>query len=75
MKLGRLLAMAKGRVKQQWDHTASILCFLASPYRDPKKQKKPFSPMQFHPFEMDHSSAVEITDIGILKKIFVNGKA
>jgi hypothetical protein len=51
MTLRRLTSMYRGKDKQQWWHTASLMALFANCHRDPKKRAQPFSAAEFHPYE------------------------
>ena len=66
--------MHKGKTREAWNHTASVLCLLANVNRDPKKRPKAFQPADFHPYGGPRQKqGVPLTrkNIGLLKKIFV----
>jgi hypothetical protein len=44
------MAMARGRQRAEWERTSLLAAIAASPYRDPKKRKRPFEPWEFNPF-------------------------
>ena len=64
--------MVDGRRTDAWNHTANLLCMLANIHRDPKKQRKPFEPREFHPIAGQRKKRPEPipADITILKKVF-----
>ena len=71
--------MADGRCRADWDHTASLLSMMANANRDPKKRRRPFNPLDFHPYATAScrraASATETTkDLSILKALFVDPK-
>lgn len=41
--------MLTGRRKHDWQQTASVCAVLANCHRDPKRQRRPFSPDDFNP--------------------------
>ena len=68
--------MARGRVRESWDHTSCLLAMLANANRDRKKRARPFEPADFHPMmRARRSRGVPITpeNIGLLKQVFVRG--
>jgi hypothetical protein len=65
--------MVDAREDRQWYHTASIMAIIAEVHRDTKKNRKPYSAVQFHPMHRSKRVApVEQVDIRILKSIFVD---
>lgn len=65
--------MTQARTRQQWSHTAALLALTANWHRDPKRQR-PFTPQDFLPraSAADHAVPLPITDLSILKTIFVD---
>lgn len=44
--------MTEARQRDQWDHTANVMCLVANCNRDPKERSTPFEPWEFHPLEL-----------------------
>ena len=65
--------MADARSHQQWSHTAALLALIANCHRDAKRHR-PYTPEDFLPRTntRERSSAPPITDLSILKTIFVD---
>lgn len=42
--------MARYRQRSEWERTALLAAIGANPFRDTKKQKRPFAPNDFNPF-------------------------
>jgi len=66
--------MAEGRRRENWDHTASVLCLTANVNRDPKKAA--FRPVDFHPFmqRMEKKKVSKTEQFNELKSFFVKRK-
>jgi hypothetical protein len=47
--LRELLAAVKGRQRELWNHTSSLLAQLAEIHRDPKKRSRPYDAAEIHP--------------------------
>jgi len=62
--------MIEGRRRDQWDHTAMILCYLYNANRGPKT--KPLSPEAFHPLRQAKRPILQKVGIEALK-IFLRG--
>ena len=61
-------------MRQDWNHTSSILALIANINRDRKKRSRPFEPREFHPMEQatrDTGFAVRSGDISVLKQVFI----
>jgi len=74
LTLRELLWMHESRVRDQWNHTSSILALTANCHRDPKKTAS-FAPQDFHPLEKPRSvrrgQRITANNIGLLKAAFV----
>lgn len=44
--------MVEARQRDQWHHTAQVLCLVANCHRDPKQRSSAFAPWEFNPFEL-----------------------
>lgn len=53
--------MAEAHARAAWDHTSQVLCLLANCHRDPKRQRQPFKPQQFHPYHQRRRRAVPVS--------------
>ena len=42
--------MVHGRLRERWNHTASVMALIAECNRDRKRRPKAFTPADFHPF-------------------------
>jgi len=62
--------MAEARSGQRWSHTAALLALIANCHRDPRRQR-PFTLEDFLP-RAPRASAPPLTDLSILKTIFVD---
>jgi hypothetical protein len=65
--------MAEAKLRQDWNHTSSILALMANVNRDSKK-KSSFKPTDFHPMEnKKKDSVIHDTRLGfqMLKKTFI----
>jgi hypothetical protein len=71
LTLRELVAMAEGRIRENWNHTAQLMALTANINRDPKRKPKPYSPADFHPMENARQSRVIPADITVLRDIFV----
>lgn len=67
--------MAIGKMRHDWDQTSLIWCVLANSTRDPKKQRKPFSPALVHPLRDDkeYEAPPIQADINVLRMLLPNG--
>lgn len=54
--LRELDIMCDNRLRTEWMRTAHVLCMMANINRDEKKQKTPFTPSEFMPFDNKPSS-------------------
>lgn len=65
--------MADTRSRQQWHHTAALLALIANCHRDAKRHR-PYAPEDFlpRPAHAERSPVMPITDLSILKAIFVD---
>jgi len=65
--------MAEARSRQQWHHTAALLALIANCHRDAKRHR-PYVPEDFlpRPANAERSTAMPITDLSILKAVFVD---
>ena len=73
MTLRELLAMAEGRIRENWNHTSAMLALLSNVHRDPKKGRA-LRPADFHPLlarAKDKAPPLK-ADIGLLKTVFVD---
>ncbi|MBI5940567.1 MAG: hypothetical protein HY859_09090 [Caulobacterales bacterium] len=66
-----LVAMAEARNQERWNHTAALLALTANCHRDPKR-RQPYVPADFLPKRADQAPAVPITDLSILKTVFID---
>ena len=67
-----LSLMVRGKHKEQWQHTASILAMTANTVRDPKKKRRPFSAEDFYPTVfVGRKKAEGRVPISILKSVFM----
>ena len=69
--------MTEGRIRQEWNHTSTVLAMIANVNRDRKKRSRPFEPREFHPMErakQETGLAVRSGDISVLKQVFVKEK-
>ena len=68
------MAMAEGKAKDAWQHTAAILALIANVNRDPKK-KRPFMPADFNPYfeKTSRPDVIVVTkeNISLLKNAFL----
>jgi hypothetical protein len=70
--------MAETKQARDWDHTATLACYIIKMNGDPKKVKS-ITPQSLHPYESKkrspRASGLEINagNIHILKRIFVDG--
>ncbi len=62
--------MAEARSHERWNHTAAMLALTANCHRDPRRQKA-YVPADFLP-QPDRSAAQPLTDLSILKAVFVD---
>lgn len=69
--LRRLVDMARGRQRDEWDRTSTVLAMLANLHRDPKKRRTPYRPADFHPMETQRRRGLRLgkSTMGVLKKI------
>ena len=74
--------MADGRCRNEWAHTAALLCQTANINRDPEKRSTPFRPEEFNPYTyIDRKGkGVKVDDrmpgsVSMLKDIFCRGEA
>ncbi len=44
--------MVEARQRDQWQHTAQVLCLVANCNRDEKRRSSPYEPWEFHPLEL-----------------------
>ena len=64
--------MVDGRQRDQWRHTASILCQTANIYRDTKKRRSPFKFGEFYPFKVKKTKPdIPQVPFSTLKSVFV----
>ena len=66
--LRELLAAVKGRQRELWNHTSSLLAQLAEIHRDPKKRPRPYDAAEIHPLR-ERKSVVRIATNEELKEI------
>lgn len=71
LTLRELLAMAEGRMRESWNHTAQVMALTANIHRDPRKKPKAWTPADFHPFERARQARAIPADITVLRDIFV----
>jgi hypothetical protein len=73
--------MNEGRDRGLWFHTAAIESTLANTVRDPKKRRKPWKTIDFHPWEENDKREREKktrrttdgkVDVSILRAVFVD---
>ena len=67
-----LSLMVRGKHKEVWQHTASILAMTANTVRDPKKKRRPYSAENFYPTVFAGRKKPEgRVPISILKSVFL----
>jgi hypothetical protein len=49
--------MAKGRERTEWDQTSLLAAIMANANRDPEKQSKAYTPLDFNPFADQYRKA------------------
>ncbi len=65
--------MVEGKQRDQWQHTAWLLCQTANVHRDDKKRKRPFEFHEFYPFKMKRKKSDVIqVPFETLKKVFID---
>lgn len=42
--------MADGKGRDEWGRMSSLLAMLANIHRDPKKKRRPYTPVEFNPY-------------------------
>jgi len=68
--------MADARGRDNWSHTAALLCLTANVSRDPKKHR-PFRPDDFDPYARQAKGRTKagipltVENLGMLKDVFV----
>ena len=67
--------MAEATGRESWAHTAAVLALIANVNRDPKKTR-PYRPGDFDPYaaRKKREGAIEVTDMAVLKDIFIRTK-
>lgn len=67
---------AEARRAEQWDHTACLMALIANCNRDPKRQRRPYTPAQFHPFpgRLQKPKPKERAGVGLLRALLVDGR-
>ena len=70
-----LVWMAEAKEILEWDQTSLMWALTANSMRDPKKQRKPFSPADVHPLRDAKAYEAEPVqaDISILKMLLPKG--
>ncbi|MCK6488493.1 MAG: hypothetical protein L6R48_09225 [Planctomycetes bacterium] len=63
--------MAEARSQERWNHTAALLALTANCHRDPKR-RHPYVPADFLPKRADQATAAPLTDLSILKTVFID---
>jgi hypothetical protein len=63
--------MAEARSRERWNHTAALLALLANCHRDPRR-RRPYRPDDFLPTPPARPTPVPITDLSILKAVFID---
>lgn len=73
--MSELYDMAVGKMRHEWDQTALLWSVIANTVRDPKKQKKPFSPGLVHPLrdEAEYEAEPVKADISVLRMLLSDG--
>jgi hypothetical protein len=71
LTLRELCAMADGRLRERWNHTAAVLAMLANAHRDQRRRAEPFGVADFHPFEAPRREEPLKVDITVLRDVFV----
>ena len=72
--------MADAKMARDWDHTATLACYVIRMGGDPKKTRH-ITPQSLHPYESKkrrHGNGgigINAGNIQILKKVFVDGFA
>lgn len=61
---------AKGKQKEAWDHTSSLVAQQYSIHRDPKKRREPYQPRDFHPFYEPPKVQPKVITPEIFKELF-----
>lgn len=51
LTLRELISAYEHKERTAWGHTSLICCILANANRDPAKQRQPFAPSDFNPYE------------------------
>jgi hypothetical protein len=67
--LRELLAAVKGRQRELWNHTSSLLAQLAEIHRDPKKRPRPYDAAEIHPMRDRKKPVVKTISSEELKEI------
>jgi hypothetical protein len=67
--------MAIGKMRHDWDQTSLVWSVMANSMRDPKKQRKPFSPALVHPYRdaKEYEAPPIQADINVLRMLLPNG--
>ncbi len=63
--------MAEARSRERWNHTAALLALIANCHRDPKRRRA-YGPDDFLPTGGRRTPAPPITDLSILKAVFID---
>jgi len=74
LTLRELMQAYEGRQKSEWGRTSLIACIIANANRDPSKQKRPFTPSDFNPYEQiarkpSQGTPLNMKTVGLFKSL------
>lgn len=62
--------MAEARIRERWNHTSALMALVANCHRD--SRRRAFTPADFHPQVAVAPTLPPMTDLSILKTVFVD---